>query len=54
MISLQYAGQRNADGNSQLATTLHKLYTYLSIKPEQTLTRMERDEHNTGTIIREA
>ena len=43
MISLQHADQKNTDGNSQLATTLHTLRTYLCIKPGKISTKREHE-----------
>ena len=54
MISLQYADQKNADGNSHLAMTSHTFRTYLCIKPKQTSTRRDREKHTTGITIRTA
>ena len=52
MISLQHADQKNTDGNSQLATTLHTLRTYLCIKPGKISTKREHEKYNTSTTIR--
>ena len=54
MISLQHADQKNADGNSHLATTSHTLRAYLCVIPKQTWTRRENEKHNTGTTLRTA
>ena len=43
-ISLWHTDQKNADGNSHLATRLHTLRTYLCIKPKQTSTRRKHED----------
>ena len=54
MIPLQHADQKNAHGNSDLATTWHTLRTYLCVKPKQTSTRREHEKNNTSTTIRQS